>query len=79
MKHGSYQYWVVANRTVKGYQIPTDTIIAELFDKYDVIHLHDFYRNIPNKRMPKLNSPTNKKGQLVATMNRETIIMLRKL
>lgn len=77
-KHGAYQYWVVANRTVKGYQIPTDQIIAELFHKYGVVHLHDFYRNIPNKRMPKLNSPTNKKGHLVSTMNRETIIMLRK-
>lgn len=77
-KHGAYQYWVVANRTVKGYQIPTDQIIAELFQKYGVVHLHDFYRNIPNKRMPKLNSPTNKKGHLVSTMNRETIIMLRK-
>lgn len=77
-KQGAYHYWVVANRTVKGYQIPTDKIIAELFEKYGVVHLHDFYRNIPNKRMPKLNSPTNKKGKLVSTMNRETILMLRK-
>jgi hypothetical protein len=61
-KYGAYQYWVVANRTVKGYQILIDNIIAELFKKYGVVHLHDFYRNILNKRMPKLNSPTNEKG-----------------
>src|SRR5699024_152739 len=78
MKSGSYQYWVVANRTVKRVNIPTDVIISELFRKYDVDHLHNFYRNIPNKRMPSKNSPTNKIGEKSVTMNAEIILMLKK-
>lgn len=78
MKSNSYQYWVVANRTVKGINIPTDVIISELFQKYKVDHLHNFYRNIPNKRMPSKNSPTNKIGKKSVTMSTEIILMLKK-
>lgn len=78
MRKGSYQYWVVANRTVKKINIPTDQIIIEMFEKYDIKYLHRFYRNIPNKRMPSQNSPTNKAGEKVTTMNREIIIMFKK-
>lgn len=78
MKTGSYQYWVVANRTVKLINIPTDLIISELFKKYKVNHLHSFYRNIPNKRMPSKNSPTNKIGNHAMTMTSEIILMLKK-
>lgn len=78
MKSRSYQYWVVANRTVKDINIPTDAIISELFEKYNVDHLHNFYRNIPNKRMPSKNSPTNKIGKKSVTMSAEIILMLKK-
>lgn len=78
MRKGSYQYWVVANRTVKGINIPTDQIIIEMFKKYNIKYLHRFYRNIPNKRMPKKNSPTNKPGKTGTTMNKEIIIMFKK-
>ncbi|MDE8259747.1 DNA adenine methylase [Erysipelothrix rhusiopathiae] len=78
MKTESYQFWVVANRTVKGIKIPTDDIITELFQKYSIVNLHNFYRNIPNKRMPSVNSPTNKKGNHSSTMNKETIMFLKK-
>ena len=78
MKDNTYQYWVVANRTVKMINIPTDIIISELFEKYNVYHLHSFYRNIPNKRMPSKNSPTNIVGNHSVTMSSEIILMLRK-
>jgi len=68
------------NRTVKGIRIPTDDIIVELFkanNNYE--HHNTFIRNIPNKRMPKKNSPTNVKGVLESTMNNEYIIILEKL
>ncbi|ELC8333036.1 DNA adenine methylase [Clostridium perfringens] len=78
MKNGSYQYWVVANRKVKNVDIPLDQIIVELFSKYKIIFIERFYRNIPNKKMPKTNSPTNKKGKKVSTMNKEIILMFRK-
>lgn len=78
MKVNSYQFWIVANRTVKSVNIPTDIIIAELFKKYNVKHLHSFYRKIPNKRMPSKNSPTNKIGNHSVTMTSEIILMLKK-
>lgn len=78
MKNDTYQYWVVANRTVKMISVPTDIIIAEMFEKYDVYHIHSFYRNIPNKRMPSKNSPTNIVGNHSVTMSSEIILMLRK-
>lgn len=77
MKKGSYQFWVVANRTVKGIKIPTDRIIIELFQKYNIEHLYSFNRNIPNKRMPKINSPTNKTGNHAVTMTKEIILMFK--
>lgn len=79
MKTNTYQFWVVANRTVKLTNIPTDKIIGELFEKYNVQHLHSFYRHIPNKRMPSKNSPTNKIGNHAVTMSSEIILMLRKI
>lgn len=78
MKPNSYQCWVVGNRTVKKVKIPTHQIIIELFQKYGVRHVLTFERNIPNKKMPKENSPTNKVGEKVTTMNGEVIFILRK-
>jgi DNA modification methylase len=78
MKPNSYQCWVVGNRTVKKKNILTHKIIIELFSKYNVSHILTFERNIPNKKMPKENSPTNKSGEKVTTMNGEIIFVLRK-
>ena len=79
MKINSYQFWVVANRTVKGITILTDEIIIEMFKKYGICHIHRFYRKIPNKRMPLKNSPTNQTGKLSKTMTSEIIIMFKKI
>ena len=79
MKAGGFLCFVVGNRTVKGIKIPTDDIIVELFKaKGDYKHHNTFIRNIPNKRMPKKNSPTNVKGVLDSTMNEEYIVILEK-
>lgn len=78
-KKGAYLCFVVGNRTVKGVKIPTDVIIAELFqakDHYE--HINTFIRNIPHKRMPRINSPTNIKGNHATTMNEEFIVILKK-
>lgn len=78
-KKGSFLCFVLGNRTVKGIKIPTDIIITELFQsKNHYEHINTFIRNIPHKRMPKLNSPTNIKGKLSATMNEEYIVILQK-
>lgn len=78
MKHNSYQFWVVGNRTVKLETLLTDKIIAEMAIKYGLIHLFSFNRKILNKVMPSLNSPTNEKGARVKTMTSETVVVLKK-
>ena len=77
MKPNSYQVWVTANRTVKQIQLPTDVIISELYASLGVKKLAEFTRNIPNKRMPSKNSPTNKKGKKNATMKQENIVLYK--
>ncbi|MBU1051681.1 MAG: DNA methyltransferase [Nanoarchaeota archaeon] len=79
MAKDGYVCFVVGNRTVKGVNIPTDKIMAEMFKaKADYEHITTHLRNIPNKRMPSLNSPTNKVGEKVTTMCNEFIFVLRK-
>ena len=78
-KKGAFLCFVVGNRTVKGVQIPTDEIILELFQaKNHYKHHNTFVRNIPHKRMPKLNSPTNITGNHAVTMNEEWIVIIEK-
>lgn len=78
-KKGAYFCFVVGNRTVKGIKIPTDVIITELFQaKNHYEHINTFIRNIPHKRMPTKNSPTNIKGNHAVTMNEEFIVILKK-
>lgn len=77
MKPKSYQIWVTANRTVKGIQLPTNTIITELYESLGVKKIGEFTRNIPNKRMPSKNSPTNEKGKKTSTMKQENITIYR--
>jgi DNA modification methylase len=80
MKIGGFLCFVVGNRTVKGVKIPTDDIIAELFKQQNKYKHHEtIIRNIPNKKMPKKNSPTNVKGALESTMNHEYIVVLEKM
>ena len=80
MKIGGYVCLVVGNRTVKKIKLSTDIIIVEQFlslGNYE--HERTIIRNIPSKRMPKANSPTNVKGETISTMNEEYIIILKKV
>ena len=80
MAKNGYVCFVVGNRTVKGINIPTDKIMSEMFmarGNYKYITTHE--RAIPNKRMPKLNSPSNKVGEKVTTMCNELIFVLQKI
>ena len=76
-KKGRIAY-VVGNRTVKGVQIPLDLITIELFENNDFSHIETIVREIPNKRMPKENSPTNKTGVKSKTMSNEYIVIMEK-
>lgn len=78
-KINTYQFWVVGNRTVKGIYLKTDKILVEFAKEHNLHHVVTFTRNIHNKVMPSLNSPTNEKGKTVTTMTNEFIVVLRKL
>ena len=70
--------YVVGNRTVKGVQIPLDYFTAEIFELAGAEHINTLVREIPNKKMPSLNSPTNVTGKKTATMTNEYIVIMRK-
>lgn len=78
LKPGKYFCLVIGNRLVKQVRIQTDFIIAELGEKIGFTCEDIFVRNIPGKRMPIKNSPTNIVGALEETMTKESIIVLRK-
>ena len=78
LKPVKYFCLVVGNRLVKQVRIPTDFIIAELAEKIGFTCEDIIVRNIPGKRMPIKNSPTNIVGALEETMNKESIVVLRK-
>ena len=67
-KAGGYHFWVVGNRTVKNEVLLTDVIIAEMASKYGLTYIYTIDRNIPNKSMPSLNSPSNVTGIKSSTM-----------
>jgi site-specific DNA-methyltransferase (cytosine-N4-specific) len=79
IKKGGFACYVVGNRTVKGIIIPTDEVTAQIFEDYGFIHLETIVRNIPSKRMPYKNSPTNIKGKTSSTMKNEYIVICQKL
>jgi len=78
LKPNKYFCIVIGNRKVKQVRIPTDFIISELAQKIGFTCEDIFVRNIPGKRMPSKNSPTNIAGELEETMTKESIVILRK-
>ncbi len=76
LKVGGYAIFVVANRKVKGVKLPTDKIIVGMLPECH--HIATLPRQIPNKRMPLRNSPSNVAGQTDTTMLEEHIIILQK-
>ncbi len=76
-----YKYFcvVIGNRTVKKVKLPTDFIVSELGENMGFHTVDIIVRNIPNKRMPLRNSPTNKTGELAETMQKESIVILQKM
>ena len=70
--------YVVGNRRVKGVMLPTDEFIVDAFRQHGFTHKATIVRNIPNKRMPKKNSPSNIPGKTATTMNEENIVVCQR-
>jgi site-specific DNA-methyltransferase (cytosine-N4-specific) len=79
IKKGGFACYVVGNRTVKGITIPTDEVTAQIFEDCGFTHIETIVRNIPSKRMPYKNSPSNIKGKTSLTMKNEYIVICQKL
>ncbi len=58
--------------------LPTDEITKDFFEHQGFIHIETVVRNIPNKRMPSKNSPTNIIGNKDETMHIETEFNIEK-
>ncbi len=78
VKKGGIVAYVVGNRRVKGIEIPNDDITREFFERNGFKHIKTIIRGIPNKKMPKRNSPSNVTGVTDTTMNHEYIVILIK-
>lgn len=78
VRKGGKVCYVVGNRRVKAVQIDLDYFTAEMFEKCGFKHDITIVREIPNKRMPSKNSPSNKIGEKVETMSNEYIVILTK-
>ena len=70
--------YVVGNRRVKDVILPTDEYVIYAFGKHGFSHKETIVRNIPNKRMPRKNSPSNIAGQTSTTMNEENIVICQR-
>ena len=76
---GGHVCFVVGNRTVKGTQLPTDQFTAWAFEKEGFEYQETYVREIPNKRMPSRNSPSNISGKTSSTMVHEFIVVCKKI
>ena len=79
IKSGGYACFVVGNRSVRGITIPTDEITKDYLESNGFKHIETVIRNIPNKRMPSENSPTNITGKKASTMKNEFIVVCKKI
>ena len=70
--------YVVGNRRVKGVTLPTDEFVEHAFGEYGFSHKETIVRNIPNKRMPLANSPSNVAGKTDTTMREESIVVCQR-
>ena len=70
--------FVVGNRKVAGIDIPMDIITADFFEYLGLSLKEILVREISNKRMPSINSPTNISGVTSSTMKNEFIVILEK-
>jgi hypothetical protein len=70
MAPNGYMIWTVGNRSLAGSQVPTDKILAELFESLGCTLVTTLTRTIHHKRMAKRNASSS-------TMGEEHILLLR--
>jgi tRNA G10 N-methylase Trm11 len=76
IRKGGYACYVVGNRTVNSVLLPTSIAIRDFFEANGFEYVTTHIREIPNKRMPKRNSPSNVAGETSSTMLNEHIVVM---
>ena len=79
VKINGFVCFVVGNRTVKDEYLRTDLFTKEIFEDCGFEHITTEIRKLPNTRMPSKVSPTGKKGKTAPTMQKEYIVICKKL
>ena len=79
LRKGGHACYVVGNRTVNSVILPTSEAIKDFFEFHGLEYITTHIREIPNKRMPARNSPTNVAGETSSTMLNEYIVVLKKI
>lgn len=74
---GGFACFVVGNRTVNSVWLPTSIAIKYFFDANGFEYVSTHIREVPNKRMPMRNSPTNIGGETSSTMLNEHIVVMK--
>lgn len=71
--------YVVGNRRVRNYELPTDVVTIKAFERHGFEHIETIVRDILNKRMPSKASPDNRVGGQISTMMKEYIVIMKKV
>jgi tRNA G10 N-methylase Trm11 len=79
LRKDGHACYVVGNRTVNSVILPTSITIKDFFEFCGLEYVTTHKREIPNKRMPAKNSPTNVAGETSSTMLNEHIVVMRKV
>lgn len=78
IRPGGFACYVVGDRKVRGVVLPTHLAIQNFFEACGFHHVQTFTRQIPNKRMPSQNSPSNIRGVRDTTMTKEFIVVMQR-
>ena len=78
IRKGGSACYVVGNRSVNSVLLPTSIAVKDLSEANGFEYIATHIREIPNKRMPKRNSPTNIAGETSSTMLNEHIVVMFK-
>jgi DNA modification methylase len=79
LRSNGHACYVVGNRTVSSIVLPTSEAIKDFFSANGLEYIITHIREIPNKRMPARNSPSNVHGETSSTMlNEHIVIMIKK-
>ena len=69
----------VGNRTVNSMLLPTYEAIKDFFECFGLEYVTTHIHEIPNKRVPAMNSQTNVAGETSNTMLNQYIVVLKQI